>query len=79
MYRVHGEDSDSCACLNMNYRSRAITGHSQLVVPPPLSFQAKKRFFICFLYDNLMAKNMTFELKPQPVVARLRYLLTVLG
>ena len=35
MDRVHGEDTDSCACLNMNYRSRAITGHSQLVVPPP--------------------------------------------
>ena len=43
----------------------------------PLRSNAKKHFFICFLCDNLKAKIIFFELKPRPLLARVRTVLYI--
>ena len=43
----------------------------------PLRFQAKNCFLFAFYAVILMAKSAIFELWPQPVVARLRYVFII--
>ena len=50
--------------FDLRCRGRATTGRSRLVAAPP-GFQAKNRFFMCYLCGNLMAKNAIFELWPK--------------
>ena len=57
-------------CL-FDYRSRATTGRSRLVAAP-LRFQAKNSFLCSFYAVIWRPKSAIFDLKPRPVVARLR-------